>query len=143
MQGNLEGIPGVQHISREHILELDVDVLVPAAFENVIGKLNAHKIQARAIISMANGPVTEDANEYLTKKNILIMPDILANAGGVIVSYLEWYQNMHNEKWTEAKVNERLDHIISDSFGKVWIRAQKDNISIKNAAFTIALEKLK
>jgi glutamate dehydrogenase/leucine dehydrogenase len=143
MHGNLQGVPDVEHISKEHILELDVDVLVPAAFENVIGKLNAHKIKARAIISMANGPVTEEADEYLTKNKVAIIPDILANAGGVIVSYLEWYQNMHEERWTEAKVNERLDQIISESFGKVWNRAQKDRISIKNAAFTIALEKLK
>jgi glutamate dehydrogenase/leucine dehydrogenase len=143
MHGNLQGIPDVEHISKEHILELDVDVLIPAAFENVIGKLNAHKIKARAIISMANGPVTEEADEYLTKNKVAIIPDILANAGGVIVSYLEWYQNMHEERWTEAKVNERLDQIISESFGKVWNRAQKDRISIKNAAFTIALEKLK
>ncbi len=72
-----------------------------------------------------------------------MIPDILANAGGVVVSYLEWYQNMHDEKWTEEKVNARLDQIVSDSFGQVWSRAQSDKISLKNAAFTIALEKLK
>ena len=141
--GTLSGIPNMQTISKEHILELDVDVLVPAAFENVIGKLNAHKIQARAVLCMANGPVTEDADKYLTDKSVAIIPDILANAGGVIVSYLEWYQNMHDEKWTEEEVNIKLDHMISKSFGQVWSRAQTDHISLKGAAFAIALEKLK
>lgn len=141
--GTLNGVADVQVISKEHLLELDVDVLVPAAFENVIGKLNAHKIKAPAILCMANGPVTEDADEYLSDKKIVIIPDILANAGGVIVSYLEWYQNMHNEKWTEDQVNNKLDQIISDSFGKVWSKAQDEHISIKKAAFIIALEKLR
>jgi glutamate dehydrogenase/leucine dehydrogenase len=141
--GTLSEIPNMQSISKEHILELDVDVLVPAAFENVIGKLNEHKIQARAVLCMANGPVTEDANNYLTDKGVAIIPDILANAGGVIVSYLEWYQNMHDEKWAELEVNNKLDHMISNSFGQVWSRAQTDHISLKDAAFAIALEKLK
>ena len=141
--GNLSGIPNMQTISKEHILELDVDVLVPAAFENVIGKLNEHKIQARAVLCMANGPVTEDADTYLSDKGVAIIPDILANAGGVIVSYLEWYQNMHDEKWTEETVNTKLDQMISKSFGQVWSRAQNDHISLKDAAFVVALEKLK
>lgn len=141
--GGLDGMPDVETISKERILELDVDVLVPAAFENVIGKLNVSKVQARAVLCMANGPVTEEADQYLMSKNKVVIPDILANAGGVIVSYLEWYQNMHNEKWTEDEVNKRLDQIISDSFGQVWSRSQSDKIPLKSAAFTIALEKLK
>ncbi len=140
--GKLEGLDQVEHISKEHLLELDVDVLVPAAFENVIGKLNMHKIKAQTILCMANGPVTEDADSYLGKKGVVIIPDILANAGGVIVSYLEWYQNMHSERWSEETVNTKLDQIISESFNKVWTRSQAEKISLKSAAFTIAIEKL-
>lgn len=143
LHGSLNGIPDTQTISKEHLLELDVDVLVPAAFENVLGKLNAHKVQARAVLCMANGPVTEDADMYLNEHKIVVIPDILANAGGVIVSYLEWYQNMHEEKWTEEEVNIKLDQIISESFGKVWSRAQNENITVKKAAFVSAIDKLK
>lgn len=141
-QGSLEGVEGTENISKEHLLELDVDVLVPAAFENVIGKLNMHKIKAHTILCMANGPITEEADNFLSKNRVIIIPDILANAGGVIVSYLEWYQNMHSEKWDEDTVNTKLDQIISESFNKVWARSQDEKISLKKAAFAIALEKL-
>ncbi len=142
IHGSLQGIERVEHISKEHLLELDVDILVPAAFENVIGKLNMHKINARTILCMANGPVTEEADAYLNSNSRIIIPDILANAGGVIVSYLEWYQNMHSEKWDEETVNTKLDQIISRSFNDVWERSQVQKMSLKKAAFAIALEKL-
>ncbi len=143
IHGSLQGMPDTESISKEHVLELDVDILVPAAFENVVGSLNMHQIKAKTIICMANGPVTEEADAFLTQQGTLVIPDILANAGGVIVSYLEWYQNMHNEVWDEKKVNQKLDQIISKSFHKVWNRAREDKISPKIAAFATALERLR
>lgn len=99
------------------------------------------KIQAKIIVEMANGPVTEEAYEYLTKKGKIIVPDVLANSGGVTVSYLEWYQNMHNERWNEEKVNIKLKEMLEKAFEKVWGRAIK-NIDLKQAAFEVAIERI-
>lgn len=135
----LHGAEDTETIAKEHLLELDVDILVPAAFENVIGTLNMDKIRAQTIICMANGPVTEEADTHLTRKGITIIPDILANAGGVIVSYLEWYQNMHETVWDETKVNDKLDHIISRSFTSVWTKSNSEKIPLRKSAYVIAL----
>lgn len=142
-QGSLVHFSGGKAISLAEILELDVDVLVPAAFEDVIGHLNMKKIQAQTILCLANGPITVEADKYLTAHQKVIIPDILANAGGVIVSYLEWYQNMHNEVWDEDTVNLKLDTIISESFSHLWKYAQTERLSLKDAAFALALQRIK
>ncbi|HNQ31520.1 MAG TPA: Glu/Leu/Phe/Val dehydrogenase [Candidatus Woesebacteria bacterium] len=142
-QGSLVHFSGGKPISLAEILELDVDVLVPAAFEDVIGHLNMKKIQAQTILCLANGPITVEADNYLTAHQKVIIPDILANAGGVIVSYLEWYQNMHNEVWDEDTVNLKLDTIISESFSHIWKYAQTEKLSLKDAAFALALQRIK
>lgn len=142
-QGSLVHFSGGKPISLAEILELDVDVLVPAAFEDVIGHLNMKKIQAQIILCLANGPITVEADNYLTAHQKVIIPDILANAGGVIVSYLEWYQNMHNEVWDEDTVNLKLDTIISESFSHIWKYAQTEKLSLKDAAFALALQRIK
>ncbi len=129
-------------VSNEKLLELPVDVLVPAALENVINKDNMKNIKAKVVIEMANGPVTDDAYEYLSKKGVVIVPDVLANSGGVSVSYLEWYQNIHNETWTEKKVNDRLGVIMADAFGAIWETMNKKNIPMKQAAFEVAIERI-
>lgn len=129
-------------ITNEELLELPVDILVPAALENVIHKGNMRKIQAKIIIEMANGPISEEAYDYLTKKGVLIVPDVLANSGGVAVSYLEWYQNMKGQTWSEKKVNARLHEMMKDAFEKIWQTYKKRKISLKQAAFETALGRI-
>lgn len=129
-------------ISNEELLELPVDILVPAALENIINKDNAKKIQAKVIIEMANGPITEDAYPILEEKSIISIPDILANGGGVIVSYFEWLQNKRNEKWTEEEVNHKLEEQLSTAFQEIFEISQKLNINLKEAAFISALLKI-
>jgi len=131
-----------KNITNEQLLELPVDVLVPAAMENVINQGNMKKIKAKIILEMANGPITEEAYEYLTKQGIIIVPDVLANSGGVIVSYLEWYQNIKNEKWSEKKVNNKLEEMIVSAFEKIWKRSQTKKISLTKAAFETAIENI-
>ena len=132
-------------ISNEELLELPVDILVPSALENAINKDNMKKIKAKIIIEMANGPVTEEAYEYLTKKGIIIVPDVLANSGGVTVSYLEWYQNMHDQTWSEEKVNNKLKKMMINAFESIWEKAiskKSGNLDLKQAAFEVAIERI-
>ena len=129
-------------ITNEELLELHVDILVPAALENVINKENMHKIQAKIIIEMANGPVSEEAYDYLTKKGVFIVPDVLANSGGVAVSYLEWYQNMKGQTWSEEKVNKKLYTMMRDAFEEIWRTYQKRKTSLKQAAFETAIGRI-
>ena len=129
-------------ITNEELLELPVDILVPAALENVINAENMHKIQAKIIIEMANGPVSEEAYDYLTKKGVIIVPDVLANSGGVAVSYLEWFQNIKNETWSEEKVNSRLHTMMEDAFEVIWKTYKKRKSSLKEAAFETALGRM-
>jgi len=129
-------------ITNSELLELPVDVLVPAALENVINSDNMHKIQAKIIIEMANGPVSQEAYEYLTKKGVVIVPDVLANSGGVTVSYLEWYQNMKSQIWSEQKVNNRLKKMMTSSFEEIWSTYTNKKSSLKDAAFQTALTRI-
>lgn len=131
-------------ITNEELLELPVDILVPSALENVIHSGNMRKIKASIIIEMANGPITEEAFDYLSEKRTIIVPDVLANSGGVTVSYLEWYQNMHDEKWTEEKVNTRLGEMMEQAFEAIWEKAQKagTKASLKESAFEVAIERI-
>jgi len=129
-------------ISNEKLLELKVDILVPAALENVINQENANKIKAKVIIEMANSPVTEKTYPILEKKRIKIAPDILANAGGVIVSYFEWLQNKKNEKWSEEKVNQKLEEKLKESFKEIFEVSSDFKTNLKEAAFISALLKI-
>lgn len=114
-------------ITNEELLGLDVDILVPAALENVITEKNAEKIKAKYIIEMANGPVTPEADEILTKKGVVVVPDVLANAGGVSVSYFEWVQNNMGYYWEEEEVVEKLKVIMERAFGETWKELEKMN----------------
>jgi len=129
-------------ITNAELLELPVDILVPAALENVINKENMYKIQAKIIIEMANGPISEEAYNYLTEKGVLIVPDVLANSGGAAVSYLEWYQNMKGQTWSEEKVNKKLHHMMRDAFEEIWKTYQKRKTSLKQAAFETAIGRI-
>jgi len=128
--------------SNEELLELPVDILVPAALENVITKDNASQIQAKVIIEMANGPITEEAYPILEGKGIISAPDILANGGGVTVSYFEWLQNKHNEHWTEEEVNQKLEEQQTIAFSEIYQISQEFKTDLKEAAFISALKKI-
>lgn len=140
--GGVCDLNGGEVIRNEELLELPVDILVPAALENVINVNNMKKIRARIIIEMANGPVTDEAYEYLTKKGVIIVPDVLANSGGVTVSYLEWLQNMKNESWSENKVNTEMKSILEKSFEEIWEVSVKKKIPLKQAAFEVGIMRI-
>ena len=129
-------------IKNEELLELDVDILIPAALENVITKDNASKIKAKIVFEMANGPTTREADEILRKRDILVVPDVLNNAGGVVVSYFEWLQNMKGEKWSKEKVNEKLKEKMIKAFKQVWKIHKDKKVDLRTAAYILALQRL-
>jgi glutamate dehydrogenase/leucine dehydrogenase len=129
-------------LSNEELLELPVDILVPSALENVINKNNMKNIKAKIIIEMANGPITEEAYEYLSQKGVVIVPDVLANAGGVTVSYLEWVQGKQGYWWTESEINAKLEAIMEKSFHEIWQRSLEERIPLKQAAFEVAIQRI-
>lgn len=134
----LVGFPGAKKISRDELLVLDVDVLVPSALENAITKGNAANIKAKIIIEMANGPTTPEADAILEKKGTIVIPDFLANSGGVCVSYFEWYQNLHDEKWDKQRVFSELKKKITKQFDSVVDVAKKKKTTYRNAAYILA-----
>ncbi len=129
-------------ITNKELLELDVDVLVPAALENQITKDNAPNINAKIILELANGPITPEADTVLEEKGIVVIPDILANAGGVTVSYFEWVQNLYGYYWTEQEVLEKLEKIMVQSYNDVKNTAEKYNTSYRNGAYILAITRI-
>ena len=117
-------------------------MLVLAALGDAVTEKNMKNVKAKYVVELANGPVNEAADNYLTKQGILILPDIIANAGGVIVSYLEWLQNNNQEHWTEDKVNRQLQDYMAKAVDAVNELSQKQGMSLKEAAFTIAIKRL-
>ncbi len=140
--GSVVGFPGTKPISNEELLELEVDVLVPAALENVITSKNAGKIRAKVVGEAANGPTTPEADEILFKNGVFVLPDILANAGGVTVSYFEWVQNLYNFHWDEQRVNSELERVMVSSFEEVNSIAREKNINNRLAAYVLAVERV-
>lgn len=133
------GFPGCDPITNEELLALKCDILVPAALENVIHKGNADRVNARMVAEGANGPVTPIADEILKEKNIFVIPDILANAGGVTVSYFEWVQDLQNYFWNEAEINNRLRQIMTAAFEKVMAIAEQHKIDNRTAAQVLGI----
>ena len=140
--GSISRISGVEQISNEELLEFEADVLIPAAMENQINDSNASKIRARMIVEAANGPTTPFADKLLEKRGITLIPDILANSGGVLVSYFEWVQNMSRIHWTEEQVNDRLEQKMVHAFNEVVTLAEKENIDQRRAALVLAVSKV-
>lgn len=140
--GTLEGFDGAEKINAEELLFLPVDLLVPAAKEDVITKYNASKIQAKMIVEGANGPTSAKADDIINEKGIMVVPDILANAGGVTVSYFEWVQNRIGYKWTLDRINRRSDRVMKDAFNNVFTISQKHNVSLRLAAYILAIDKV-
>jgi glutamate dehydrogenase/leucine dehydrogenase len=140
--GMLKGFKGAKDIPNEQLLELECDVLVPAALENVLTGDNADKIKAKLIIEMANGPTTKEADAVFAKKNIIVIPDILANSGGVATSYYEWYQNMHKESWSKDQVLKKLETQMIQAFADVFKVRNKYKTSFRNAAYILAAKRI-
>ncbi len=123
-------------------MELDVDILIPAALEGVINNSNVERIKARYIIEVANGPVESDADRILDDKGIMVVPDVLANAGGVTVSYFEWVQNRQGFPWTLDEVHAKLQEIMQRAFEDVWAIASNEKMNLRNVAYTPAMRRL-
>ena len=140
--GSLKDFPDAGEISNEKLLELPVDCLIPAALENQITKENANRIRARVIVELANGPTTTDADDILFSRGIMVVPDILANSGGVIVSTFEWEQKQKGEHWSERDVLEKLKKVLETQAQLVVKRASELKTDMRRAAFVVALERI-
>ena len=140
--GSLKGVKDAEVITDAELLELECDILAPCALEPVITEENADKIKASIICEGANGPCTPQADAILQAKGILILPDILANAGGVVVSYFEWVQGLQEYFWKEVEVNAKLNDIMSKAFDETWELAQKRNLPMRLAAYGLAVQRV-
>jgi glutamate dehydrogenase (NAD(P)+) len=140
--GALAGLRGTEPISNEDLLLLECDVLAPCALEQVITAENAGKVKAAIICEGANGPVTPSADEILYEKGVLVLPDILANAGGVVVSYFEWVQGLQEYFWKEDEVNARLNDITTRAFNETWAMHDSRGVNMRNAAYGLAVQRV-
>ncbi len=129
-------------ISNKELLELDCDILVPAAIENQITAANAHQIKASIVVEAANGPTTLEATKILTQRDILLVPDVLASAGGVTVSYFEWVQNNQGYYWSEEEVEEKLEKVMIRGFNNVYNTATTRNVDMRLAAYMVGVRKM-
>lgn len=142
INGQIANFPGSKNISNEELLEISCDVLIPAALENQITEKNAKNIKTKLIVELANGPTTPEADDILFTRGIPVVPDILANAGGVTVSTFEWEQNLKNEHWTEKDVFEKLKKIMEEETNLIFDRSKELNTDIRRTAFIVALERI-
>jgi glutamate dehydrogenase (NAD(P)+) len=140
--GSLAGFRGAGEISNEDLLLLDCDVLAPCALEQVITEENAAQVKAKIIVEGANGPITPTADDILEEKGVLVLPDILANAGGVVVSYFEWVQGLQEYFWKEAEVNAKLNDIVTRAFNETWQTMESRSISMRLAAYGLAVQRV-
>jgi glutamate dehydrogenase (NAD(P)+) len=140
--GSVVGFPNSNPISSEAVLELECDILIPAAMENQITLENVDHIQARIVAEAANGPTTPDADVILHQRGVLVIPDILANAGGVTVSYFEWVQDLQELFWDEDDVNRRLERVMVKAFIDVHASAKKYNVDMRTGAYIVGIERV-
>jgi glutamate dehydrogenase len=141
-RGTLAGFPGSREVGSAEVLTLDADITVPAALENAITAENAGQIKASLVVEMANGPTTPEADRILNEAGKTVIPDILANSGGVAVSYFEWYQNLHDEHWTKEDVFKKLEEKMRTAVGAVEEQARSASVSLREAAYLVALNRL-
>lgn len=141
-RGKLSDYHRGRSITNEELLELEVDILVLAALGEAVTAKNMNGVKVAIILELANGPVDEEAYKHLTGEDVLVVPDILANAGGVIVSYLEWLQNRQGQHWTEAEVNKKLEDYLVKATDEIYQRSIHDGLTLKEAAFAVAIERL-
>jgi glutamate dehydrogenase (NAD(P)+) len=140
--GTVQGFPGAKDITNAEILEVECDILIPAALEGQITEKNAGNIKARLIAEAANGPTTPEADEILWKRSIFMIPDILCNAGGVTVSYFEWVQDLNRDHWSETVVNEKLREIMVRSFQETLTIARREQCYMRTAAYLLAVQRV-
>jgi glutamate dehydrogenase (NAD(P)+) len=140
--GSIGGLPGTDPISNDDLLLLDVDVLAPCALEQVISDSNADRIKASIVVEGANGPVTPAADEILEQNGVLILPDILANAGGVVVSYFEWVQGLQEYFWKEDEVNAKLNDIVTRAFNETWAVHESKGVSMRLGSYGLAVQRV-
>ncbi len=140
--GSVIGFPGTKKISNEELLELEVDILAPSALENAITSENAPRIKAKISAEGANGPTTPEADDILYKRGIVVVPDILANGGGVTVSYFEWVQDLANFFWTKAEVDSKLEGIMTRAFDAVWKMHDDKKVDMRQAAYIVAISRV-
>lgn len=140
--GSVVGLRGSRDISNEELLELPVDVLVPAALENVITQRNAMAVKAKIVLELANGPTTPEADEELNERGVVVVPDVLANAGGVTTSYFEWVQNLHGYYWEKAEVLAKLEKIMVSAFNGVWTMSSEKQVSMRLGAYLVAVQRV-
>ncbi len=140
--GALAGFAGAAAISNEELLASPADVLAPAALENVLTGKNAADIKAKLILEMANGPTAPEADKIFKERGVMVIPDILANSGGVAVSFYEWYQNLHNEKWEKATVLKKLDEQMTEAYKAVFATKEKFQTDFRNAAYILAAQRI-
>jgi glutamate dehydrogenase (NAD(P)+) len=140
--GSLEGFRGADAVTNEELVLLECDVLAPCALEQVITEDNAAQVKAKIIVEGANGPVTPAADEILEDKDVLVLPDVLANAGGVVVSYFEWVQGLQEYFWKEAEVNAKLNDIVTRAFNETWATHESRGTSMRLAAYGLAVQRV-
>ncbi len=140
--GTVKGFPGSKDITNEDLFALDVDILIPAALENVITKDNAGDIKAKIISEAANGPTTPEADDILFENGVHVIPDVLANAGGVTVSYMEWIQNNYGLYWTEEEVNERLEELMVKAYSDGYEMAEKHKVDMRTGVYLNSINKI-
>jgi glutamate dehydrogenase/leucine dehydrogenase len=140
--GSLETFKCDKHLSNAELLELDVSLLVPSALENVITVKNAGKVRAKYILELANGPVTPDADAVLEKNAVTVIPDVLANAGGVTTSYFEWVQNLHGYYWSKDEVLGKLETLLQTAFQEMWQQKKSLKVSARMATYATAVKRV-
>jgi glutamate dehydrogenase/leucine dehydrogenase len=140
--GTLEGFAGAEGISNDELLTCDCDILIPAALSDQLTRDNAKEVKAKIILELANAPTTTEADKIFFERSIMLIPDVLANAGGVVGSYFEWIQNLNNDYWKKEKVLERLNHGMITAFDDIYSSCQKENCSMRKSAYKIAVRRI-
>src|SRR5438128_1346621 len=140
--GSVVGFPGTRGVTNEALLELDVDIVAPCALEGVLTSENAPRLKAKIVAEGANGPSTPESDDILHKREVLVIPDILANGGGVTVSYFEWVQNLSEFFWTKSEVDQKLEGVMVSAFGRVWDMRESKNVDMRQAAYMVAINRV-